>query len=343
VTGDLQASLLTDGGQRAEDVAAQIVTFVRGATKTLDVAIYDFEARQGAAGAIADALEDALAHGVGVRVTFNSETPEVAADPRPMSANPDLIDGLSVPTRAVSEQGSLMHHKYVVRDGNDVLTGSTNWTGDAFSREENILITFTDVPELASAFTGNFERLWKRGRNERSGRSGEEVLLEHGVRATPSFSPSPPFLGHLAAGIMVAADRRLHVVSPVVTSGAVLGTLCEQINRQKLGVTGAYDATQMQDVQRQWEAVPQNNWKIAAWRTIAPHLSGKRSTPFAPGSVHDYMHAKFIVVDDHVLTGSYNLSKHGEGNAENVVHLVGEELATRFAAFADQIAERYRA
>jgi phosphatidylserine/phosphatidylglycerophosphate/cardiolipin synthase-like enzyme len=342
VTGDVEVTFFTDGGQRPEDVAGRLVTFIQGATKSLDVAIYDFEARQGPAAAIADALEAALARDVRVRVVFNSEPPDVAADPPPMAGNPDLIDGLTVPTRSVSEQGSLMHHKYVVRDGRDLVTGSMNWTADAFAREENVFMMFTDAPPLADAYTANFERLWKRRRNERSGRSGEVVVLEHGVRATPAFSPSPPFLGHFAAGMLVAADRRLHVVSPVVTSGAVLGTLCEQINRRKLGVTGAYDRTQMDDVQRQWETVPQNRWKIAAWQTIAPHLSGKRSTPFAPGAVHDYMHAKFIVVDDEVLTGSYNLSKHGEGNAENVVHLVSEDLATRFAAFADQLAARYR-
>jgi phosphatidylserine/phosphatidylglycerophosphate/cardiolipin synthase-like enzyme len=343
VSGDLEVGFLTDGGQRAEDVAARIVRFIEGATQRLDVAIYDFEARQGAASAIADALEAALANGVHVRVLFNSEPPDAAADPPPMVANPDLIDGLTVPTRSVSEQGSLMHHKYMVRDGRDLITGSMNWTADAFSREENVLMTFTDAAELADAYTANFERLWRRRRNERSGRTGAEVVLEHGVHATPAFSPSPPYLGHLAAGMLVAADRRLHVVSPVVTSGAVLGTLCEQINRRKLGVTGAYDRTQMEEVQRQWEAVPQNHWKITAWQTIAPHLSGKRSTPFGSGTVHDYMHAKFIVVDDEVLTGSYNLSKHGEVNAENVVHLVSEDLATRFAGFADELAVRYRA
>jgi phosphatidylserine/phosphatidylglycerophosphate/cardiolipin synthase-like enzyme len=53
------------------------------------------------------------------------------------------------------------------------------------------------------------------------------------------------------------------------------------------------------------------------------------------------MHAKFLVVDDEVLTGSFNFSRHGEGNAENVVHLRSEEVAVTFEAFAERVATRY--
>ena len=54
------------------------------------------------------------------------------------------------------------------------------------------------------------------------------------------------------------------------------------------------------------------------------------------------MHAKFVVADDEVLVGSYNLSRGGEENAENVLHVVNEEVAVRFASFADRVAARYR-
>ncbi|HEV8563515.1 MAG TPA: hypothetical protein VGR41_01215 [Actinomycetota bacterium] len=54
------------------------------------------------------------------------------------------------------------------------------------------------------------------------------------------------------------------------------------------------------------------------------------------------MHAKAVVVDDEVLAGSYNLSKHGEGNAENVLHVVSEHHADRFADFADRVTALYR-
>src|SRR5688572_697533 len=46
-------------------------------------------------------------------------------------------------------------------------------------------------------------------------------------------------------------------------------------------------------------------------------FSGKQSTPYAPGSLHDFMHAKVCVADDFVFVGSFNLSRSGETNAEN--------------------------
>ena len=55
-----------------------------------------------------------------------------------------------------------MHHKYVVRDGESVWTGSTNWTDDSWARQENVIVT-VDSPELAHAFTLDFEELWSDG------------------------------------------------------------------------------------------------------------------------------------------------------------------------------------
>ena len=128
----------------------------------------------------------------------------------------------------------------------------------------------------------------------------------------------------------------------MVTSGVILGTLAEFAGRSSFDLAGAYDATQMEEVVAAWRSVPANHWKIEAWRAIAPRLSGKRSTPYAEGSTHDYMHAKVLVADDEVLTGSFNCSRNGESNAENVLHVVSEPLAKPFAAFADSVAARYR-
>ncbi len=338
----IEAEFLQDGAQPAARVAGELVAFVSEAQRTLDVAIYDFHARTGASASAADALEAAAARGVKIRVAFNVERSTHPAAPRPPLCDPADIDGLEVPTRGVHGEGALMHQKYVVRDGESVWTGSTNWTDDAFSREENAIVR-VHSGKLAAAYEENFRQLWEHGRVDASGGSGPEVRLDHGVSVRAVFSPRGPSLAHLVSERIGAKRSRVRILTPVLSSGPILGTLAELAGRPSVDLAGAYDLTQMEEVQSQWKGVPANHWKIEAWSVIAPRLSGKRSTPYREGSVHDYMHAKILVVGDEVLTGSYNCSRGGEENAENLLHVGGDSVAERFAAFADEVAARYRA
>ena len=85
--------------------------------------------------------------------------------------------------------------------------------------------------------------------------------------------------------------------------------------------------------------------KAPALRTAlsAAPFSGKRSTPYAPGAVHDYMHAKVTVCDDTVFVGSFNLSHSGESNAENVLEIEDAALAEQLATYVDEVRARYPA
>ena len=333
-----QTDLIAAGARSAADVAAELSAFIGEATRSLDVAIYDFQASHGASATVAAALEAAARRGVAVRVAFNVERPRHSHPPPPKSS-PEEIDGLAVPTRGVHSEGGLMHHKFVVRDRSSVWTGSLNWTDDAFSLEENVVIRLESEP-IAAAFLDDFEQLWSGHALEGSGGTGPQVRVD-GVLVQPFFGPHGPSLAHLAAWRLGRAKRRIRLLSPVVTAGAILGTLAEFAGRQSFDLAGAYDRTQMQEVQAQWAAVPINQWKVEAWRVIASRLSGKPSTPYQEGSVHDYMHAKAIVVDGEVLAGSYNFSRGGEENAENMLHITDQGQAEAFATFADQIAQRY--
>ena len=54
------------------------------------------------------------------------------------------------------------------------------------------------------------------------------------------------------------------------------------------------------------------------------------------------MHNKVLVVDDVVVTGSYNLSHSATENAENVLMIHDVELANRYGAYVDAMVGRYR-
>jgi len=135
----------------------------------------------------------------------------------------------------------------------------------------------------------------------------------------------------------------VRIASPVITSGPILGTLAEAVADGKVDLTGVVDNTQVNEVLAQWGANPIKTWKAPALRTTlaAASFSGKRSTPYAPGAVHDYMHAKVTVCDDTVFVGSFNLSHSGESNAENVLEIEDAALAERLAAYVDDVRARY--
>lgn len=93
----------------------------------------------------------------------------------------------------------------------------------------------------------------------------------------------------------------------------------------------------------QWQDNPRSRWKgpLLAHVLEAAEFHGKVSTPYAPGAVHDYMHAKVTVADDTVFVGSFNLSRAGEQNAENVLEVQDPAFAERMAAFIDEVYARY--
>ena len=59
--------------------------------------------------------------------------------PPPPEPDVQLIASLPVDGRPIAGIPDLMHHKYVIRDGADVWTGSLNWTDDSWSRQENVV------------------------------------------------------------------------------------------------------------------------------------------------------------------------------------------------------------
>ena len=216
---------LTDGGQSAQDIAARVVGFIRPSAKTLDLALYDLRLPGPPGDAIAAELRAASARGVAIRILYNVDSGRPSELHPPPSTRPDLLEALPVETRAVPGVPDLMHHKYAVRDGEAVWTGSANWTTDSWTRQENVLVS-VESPELAGFFTQDFEELWERLDVEKSGRvEPTEVELENGVTALAWFTPGHgPELSQAIASAIGAASR-VRIASPVITSGPILGTL----------------------------------------------------------------------------------------------------------------------
>jgi phosphatidylserine/phosphatidylglycerophosphate/cardiolipin synthase-like enzyme len=292
---------------------------------------------------------------VDVRIVFDAgkqpiKFPRCGADPARPGTREFLakLDG-KIQTKAITggdpNLPKLMHHKYVIRDGKTaeaaVWTGSTNWTEDAWTLQENNIICI-QFPELCSWYEKDFAELWAKGDIALTGANDSARVKNGTISIDVAFSPGDGrIIDHEIAQHIALAKKRLRLCSMLLTSGAILGALNDVIKHRDLDYGGIYDQTQMAEVLEQWRGQP-SEWKIAAFKTAVAPLTGKRSSPYTPDGVHDFMHNKVLVADDTVITGSYNFSHSAMENAENVLMIQDPELADRYVAYIQQLVTRYK-
>src|SRR6185437_4656369 len=134
---DQQPELTAITGQ-ALAVADIFTGFIAGARTSLDIAIYDFRLLPGdLTDKIVGAVQDAAGRGVAVRLAYDKTT---ATD-----------DDATL--KAFAGEGGdpgtshIMHQKYIVRDAGTadaaVLTGSANFTTDAWGIQENNVLVIS--------------------------------------------------------------------------------------------------------------------------------------------------------------------------------------------------------
>ena len=344
-SGPIELHTLTDGGQRPADVARGIAGFLSQARASLDLALYDVRFETGAGALVLAALLAAVQRGVKVRLLYNVAHPGPIPVPPPPETAPEAIEALPVETRGIAGIPDLMHHKFVVRDGAAVWGGSTNWTDDSWSRQENVIVT-VDSTEIAYAYHLAFEELWNRGDVAGTGDVEPRPADVDGAQVRAWFTPEHgEALSHRIAKHLGKARARIRIASPVLTSGPILATLVEIVKERRCDLAGVVDDTQVDQVFHQWRTNGVSAWKIPLLQSVlegAP-WSGKESIPWTPESVHNFMHAKIVVADDTAFVGSFNLSRSGERNAENVFEIRDSGVADRLATFVDEIRQRYPA
>jgi phosphatidylserine/phosphatidylglycerophosphate/cardiolipin synthase-like enzyme len=341
--------------QRPGEVAALLADFLASARSSLHLAIYDFRLSASLAEPVVQALRNRVAAGVEVRLAYDAGKPDVSfqqasADPAPPGTAQfvgRIADGIAVKaiTGGNPRMPKLMHHKYVIRDGQTsaaaLWTGSTNFTDDSWALQENNIVRI-DSPALCAYYENDFGELWSRGDIATTGAHDTGTAGINSTAIDVAFAPGDGrSIDHEIAHRIGIARRRLKVCSMLITSGAILGALGDALHQGRISdYGGIYDRTQMESVFDQWQGTPAE-WKIKAFGLAAAGLAGKPTTPYAPDSRHDFMHNKVLIADDTVITGSYNLSHSATENAENVLMIHDRDLADRYNAYVNRLQRRY--
>ncbi|KHK97778.1 hypothetical protein LK09_09755 [Microbacterium mangrovi] len=360
MTDDIQVQLLRDtthGGSADQpgEVASALAAFVGAATSTVDVAIYDFRlVDHGLVATVVGAFADAVSRGVTVRIAYDAGKPAdggaaefaaLGADPAPVGTGAWLtqnLGGTGVQLTAIDSAPHLMHSKYIVRDAADAATaavwmGSTNFTDDAWTLQENNILRIPDQ-QIAAGYSADFAQLWETGSIKGTGK-GDTTGSTDALGWDFSPGDGPAIDAALTARID-AATTDIRIGTMVLTSHAMLAALAAAVDRG-VSVSGVYDAGQMGPIVKKWRASSNDAAIVADWDKVSAKLSAKHSTPYSPTGPHDFMHLKVIVTDGILSTGSYNFSANAEKNAENQVHTTDAALVATYAQFLDDVAAVY--
>ena len=193
----IEIQTLTDGGQQPPDVARTVAAFLAGATQTLDLAQYDFNLTGEAKDIVSKAITDAANRGVKIRFAYNVDHANPIPVPPPPEPDVQLIATLPVQGMPIAGVPDLMHHKYVIRDGADVWTGSLNWTNDSWTRQENV-IAIVHSEAIAKAYRIDFDQ------------SGHDTRRREERLRRPALGRRCPCVVHAGSrrGSLVAASRK---------------------------------------------------------------------------------------------------------------------------------------
>jgi phosphatidylserine/phosphatidylglycerophosphate/cardiolipin synthase-like enzyme len=260
-----------------------------------------------------------------------------------------------------SAGSGLMHHKFMVIDNREVITGSTNFTSSCVHGDPDDPRTRGNVnhllrlrsPELAGLFREEFERMWGDGPGGAAdsrfglGKTSEPIRwvkvgdVPVGVLFAPHRSREQhhglQLLDDLLAGTRKRADLALFVFSSQQLGNRV-STLHDQGVDIRLLVDPGFSNRYFSEVlDLLGMELPDHRCLVQRENQLRQNpIEGVGTPRLAAG---DKLHHKFAVLDDRrVITGSFNWSPSAaHKNDETLLVIDSPLLAAHFRAEVDRL------
>jgi phosphatidylserine/phosphatidylglycerophosphate/cardiolipin synthase-like enzyme len=260
-----------------------------------------------------------------------------------------------------SKGSGLMHHKFVVIDGERVITGSANFTnsgihGDAGATQTrgnvNHLISIQN-PALATVFQEEFAQMWGDGpggaNDSRFGRNKTAKPLQTIKAGTANISVlfPPHAKSHQGHGLDVIEDqlgsakKTIDLALFVFSAQQLTNKLAKQISAgvqlRLLADPGFASRSFSEVLDLLGLALPDHFCKLEAGnQPLAKPLKGIGTPGLARG---DKLHHKFSVIDNKkVITGSFNWSPAAaHTNDETLLVIESPQLAAHFTREMDRM------
>lgn len=287
-------ALQVEGGPD-EAIAAAIYA----ARSSVYMAIYDLNLWS-----IQDALLDAHARGMDVRLVVEADNMDRRELQELAQAGIPLVADTSP---------NYMHNKFVVIDGYEVWTGSTNYTvSDMYGNRNNVLRLRSS--ELAANYANEFDEMFTRGyfgENTLDNTPHQELYIGD-VEVHTYFSPDDNVAAALV-DLIDDAEESVYFLAFSLTLDEI-GDALVRAQQRGVEVLGIMDDAQLGNQGGEYEFLRQNGVQV--------HMDE------AATNLHD----KVLIVDEAVLvTGSYNFSSNAEfRNDENTLIIYSPSVAAEY-------------
>lgn len=293
-----------------DNLEAPIIAFMDAATRELLISVQELDHAP-----IAQAMIRARRRGVRVHMIMEQDYLREAKVPAANSLgtqaiNRDLLmEVLQVGVDAKADYNpNIFHQKFVIRDRQAVLTGSTNFTTTGVTKNLNHIAIIDDVT-VAREYAAEWREL-RKGRFGRNSAVGKKPLEDHVVghlRIKPLFAPDHMPEMEFIKQMIKASTRIDFAVFTFAQSSGIDDALVNAMQKG-VAVQGVLDRKQA-------------NQKWAAKRTLQavniPLFKNKSGTGVRK------VHHKLMVLDDAVtIIGSFNYTGPANlVNDENIVVL----------------------
>ncbi len=269
---------------------------IYAARSSVHMAIYDLNLWS-----IRDALLDAHARGLDVRLVVEADN----MDRRELQE----LAQAGIPLVADTSR-NYMHNKFVVIDGYEVWTGSSNYTvSDMYGNRNNILRLRSS--ELAANYANEFDEMFTRGyfgEITLDNTPHQELYLDE-VEVHTFFSPDDSVAAALV-DVIDAADDSIYFLMFSLTLDEI-GDALVRAQQRGVEVLGIMDDAQVGNQGGEFDFLRQNGIQV---------YLDERGT-----NLHD----KVLIIDEGiVVAGSYNFSTNAEfRNDENTLIIYSPSLA----------------
>lgn len=275
--------------------AAMLIRQIQSARKSLDGSFYDIDNED-----IVKAFIAAKKRGIQVRMVTDTDNMTAKNTGPTGPARPAIVALQQAGIPVVDDKRSgIMHNKFLVIDGLRVWTGSTNLTNTSLYQHNNNALTLVS-PQLAASYTAEFERLFTHklfGPNPPRQVPYPSVQIGT-TQVNVFFSPRGGGQQAVLQELQSARQRILFMTFSLTDKTA--GEIIQQKMAQGLQVEGVFDS-----------------WLGASQYSLFNPLKESGLNVRKDGN-EALLHHKVIIVDNTVITGSYNYSANAENsNNEN--------------------------